>query len=323
MRLPRILGDGAPQYRRRFRRAKAGARVCLHWGVLLAGAAGCAPEPVQGEMCLIVQKPTELPAELYETSGAAVSRRHPGVVWSHNDSGGDSNLIAVTPTGKLITAVRVVEAQQTDWEDTALGSCPRRDCIYIADIGDNDAERSSIELYRLPEPVPGTDSTATAERLSMRYPDGPRDAEAMFVLPSGELFIISKGGDVPAALYRYPLPLRPEEVVELEFVRPMSSGVLTRNDQITGAAAAPDGEWVAVRTNSALFLYRTGELLATGADPSPLRVDLTPLAEPQGEGVSLGHSGAVVLTSEGAKNEMPATISQLRCTLPGTQPRRD
>ena len=267
-------------------------------------------------MCLIVQKPVELPAELYETSGIAVSRRHPGVVWSHNDSGGETNLIAVTPNGKLAAAVRITEAQQTDWEDTALGPCDGGDCLYIADIGDNNAERSTIELYRLLEPVPGADSTIAAERFSMRYRDGPRDAEAMFVLPSGEVFIISKGGDSPAALYRYPLPLRPEEVVELEFVRPLSAGVLARNDQITGAGASPDGRWVAVRTYSTLFLYRTAELLSTAVDASPLRINLTPLAEPQGEAVSLGADGAIVLTSEGAKNEMPATISQLKCMLP-------
>jgi hypothetical protein len=314
--LQRRLREAVPREVWPLPRVQRSARLWIGCALLLRGVAACEPEAVQREMCRIMQKPTELPAELYETSGIAMSRRLPGVVWSHNDSGDEPSLVAVTPTGKLISAVRITGAEQTDWEDLARAPCERGDCLYIADIGDNKAERASVELYRLPEPTPGKQSSVAAERFSIRYPDGPRDAEAMFVLPSGDVFVISKGGDVPAALYRYPPPLRAEELVELELVRPMSAGVLPRNSQITGADASPDGSWIAVRTYGALYLYRTAELLARDVDPSPLRVDVTPLAEPQGEAIGLGNDGTVVLTSEGAKNETPATISQLLCTLP-------
>ena len=54
-----------------------------------------------------------------------------------------------------------------------------------------------------------------------------------------------------------------------------------------------------------LLLYRTTELLAGKAEPS-YRVDLTPLREPQGEGVTFGSGGTIYLTGEGSGGESGA-----------------
>ena len=51
-------------------------------------------------------------------------------------------------------------------------------------------------------------------------------------------------------------------------------------------------------------------------DTRPARVvDLTPVGEPQGEGVALFDDGRVVLTSEGGFEDNPASIAILRCPL--------
>ena len=56
---------------------------------------------------------------------------------------------------------------------------------------------------------------------------------------------------------------------------------------MTDAAISPDGQWAVLRTRSALSFYRASDLLA-GNWRVASRVDLTPLKEPQGEGVALG-----------------------------------
>lgn len=264
--------------------------------------------------CRSVQPQVSLPIEVHESSGVAISRRYPGVLWTHNDAGGDPELFAVDAAGRLLGRVRVPGSTNFDWEDLALGPCPTGECLYIGDIGDNDATRAEIVLYRSAEPDRAAGASELAERFPMSYPDGPRDAEALFMLPSGEVFVISKGGDGPIVVYRYPPPLRPGETVMLAPVVELSRGEVPRRNQVTGADATPDGEWVAIRTYSSLLLYRTRDLLA-GRDLSPINVDLIPLGEPQGEAVALNADGTVALTSEGARRNASGTLAILSCAL--------
>ncbi|HZB51646.1 MAG TPA: hypothetical protein VE547_21335, partial [Mycobacteriales bacterium] len=69
-----------------------------------------------------------------------------------------------------------------DVEDLARGP---DGTLWLADTGDNDATRSTVAVERL-----RPDGTATLWRL--RYPDGPRDAEALLLGADGRLFIVSK-----------------------------------------------------------------------------------------------------------------------------------
>src|SRR2546427_279731 len=76
---------------------------------------------------------------LFEASGIAVSRAHPGVLWTHNDSGDSATVYAITLAGNLLATYRVPGATAVDWEDIALGPCPEHAgrCLFIADTGDN------------------------------------------------------------------------------------------------------------------------------------------------------------------------------------------
>ena len=75
-------------------------------------------------------------ADLPEASGLAVSRRTPGILWSHVDSGAPV-LFALDIRGSVKGRVRVEGVKTNDWEDVAVGSCGSASCVYIADIGDN------------------------------------------------------------------------------------------------------------------------------------------------------------------------------------------
>jgi hypothetical protein len=253
-----------------------------------------------------------LDGEIHESSGVAVSRAHAGIFWTHNDSG-DPVLFAVDGQGRTAGRVAVTGAAVEDWEDVALAPCPAGgDCLYVADIGDNDARRASITVYRIPEPAPGASASAPATAIRLRYPDGPHDAEALFVL-NGAIHVVTKGESGPIALYRAPAGAGAEAT--LERVRELSGDKVERPERITGADARADGRWVVMRTLDEALFYPAGELAGSGA-AQPRRVDLRGLGEEQGEGIGFGADGHVIVTSEGGKKDKPATFARLSCTLP-------
>lgn len=269
---------------------------------------GAAP----AERCRVEERGVELARELRETSGVAASRRHAGVWWSHNDSGHGPTLYALGADGRVIGEVEVEGAENRDWEDVATGPCPGGgDCLFVADVGDNDARRAEVVVWRVPEPATGASVTAHPVRLTARYPGGPRDAEALFVLPSGESYLVSKGLHGPVELFRWPA----ENGGMLERVRRLAPAPGQPGDRVTGAGASPDGRWVAIRTYAALQIWRTEDLLAEGGRPA-VEADMVPLGHSGGEAVALGDDGTVVLTSEGQGKRVPPTLSRLRCTLP-------
>ncbi len=289
-------------------RAAVWCRLLLAMTVLTIG---CAP-PGATE-CRIVQPPVQLPTGLEESSGVALSRLHAGVLWTHNDSGGDPEIFAIGEGGELLGRVTVTGAQLRDWEDLAVGDCEAGSCLYIADTGDNQARRESVGIYRIPEPDPLASESAAAEFLPVQYPEGPRDSEALFVLPGERIYLVTKGRTGDAELYRYPPPLRPNEVVTLERVRVLAEGPVALEEQVTGAGASPSGEWVAIRSYKRLRIWDP-ELLVNGGEPA-LTADLTSLGEVQGEAVALLDNGAVVLTSEGGFPGARGTFSLVQCPL--------
>src|SRR5438876_6301733 len=73
---------------------------------------------------LLVLQATFQSPRLVESSGVAVSRAYPGVLWTHNDSGDGPYLYATDLRGTDRGALLVPGAQAIDWEDMSLGPCP-------------------------------------------------------------------------------------------------------------------------------------------------------------------------------------------------------
>jgi hypothetical protein len=251
---------------------------------------------------------------LTEASGLAVSRRVPGRLWTHNDSG-EPVLFALDANGSVTGRVRLSGARVEDWEAIAVGPCGTGSCIHVADIGDNDAERSRITIYRLPEPEGVSGAATVSDVFHATYPDGAHDAEALLVGGDGRLFIVTKGETGPVAIYRFPAQLQSGASVQLERVgaAPSKSSAEWR---ITDGAVSPDGQWVVLRTQSGLSFYRASDLLA-GQWRQASRVDLTSLKEPQGEGVALGVGNTVFVAGEGGKKGQPGTFARFNCA-PGS-----
>ncbi len=256
------------------------------------------------EVCELPQKFHTVSA-LPEASGVAAGSSQ-GLLWSFNDSA-EPTLVAFDTDGKVKGRVRVSGAAVTDWEDISAGACGAKRCLYIADIGDNRTSRNAVTVYRVPEPSPADASTDAAETFVATYPDGPHDAEAVFVTASGEVYLITKTDKAPA-LYKFPSPLKSGARMRLERVASIP------HRQVTDAETSRDGAWVAVRTNTDLFLYRTADIVAGGG--AAVHVDLKPLGEPQGEGVAFGANGNVYLVGEGGGRRAAGTVATLMCRLP-------
>jgi hypothetical protein len=251
--------------------------------------------------CVVVQPATLVP-EIPEASSLAVSRRNPGILWSHNDSGNAAVLFALDARGALVGRVRV-PIRTRDWEDVSAARCPAGDCLYIADIGDNRLARKRILIYRVPEPDPGDAETAPAEVFSATYADGPHNAEGLFVV-GADIFVVTR--DRTGGLYRSTRP-----AAELTLERFGELGLAA----VTDAEASPDEASIAVRTSKEVVIYRTADVMRGGVVPSGLRIPIQGLKEPQGEGVALGADGMLYLASEGRPWNRAGRFISLRCAL--------
>ena len=138
-----------------------------------------------------------------EASGLVVSRQNPGVIWTHNDGTYDGYIFAIATNGLLLAQHYVPGVFNVNMEDIAIGPgpLPQFQYIYLGDIGDNFLSRSSVRVFRFPEPaVYGHESNAVptspivgSEEITLRYPDGPRDCEGLMLDPrTGDLFLATK-----------------------------------------------------------------------------------------------------------------------------------
>jgi hypothetical protein len=287
-----------------------------HAGVPPVVAAALTDTAARAFACRQDAAGVQLPVTVHESSGVALAAGG-DALWTHNDSGRPV-LHLVGFDGRARGQVTVTGATVTDWEDIAAGPCPGSGrCLFVGDIGDNQASRSRITIYRVPEPGPSDAQTMPAEALIAAYPEGAQDAEGLFVLPDGGVYVVTKGETGPVSIYELPRTARPGVVSRLRRVTQLNADRVDRRDRITAAAASPDGQWLALRTLRDVSFYPTGSL-SSGTLGAPLVQDVRPLREPQGEAVEFGRDGVIHLSSEGGKKEVPATLSRLTCQLPAS-----
>ncbi len=238
-------------------------------------------------------------AEATELSGLALSRSQKGVLWTHNDSGDGSRVLAVAPNGRLLADIAVPAAENVDWEDMALGPAPKGgDALYVGDIGDNEARRSSVVVYRVEEPRlaegPPRES-APAQRLTLRYPDRPHDAEALLVDPSsGALLIVTKSFGGTARLYAARRP-RAGTTTRLRRVGTLSLGV---GEAVTAGDVSANGRTIVIRTygRAVVWSRRGRESLASALRGRGCEVRANLFVEGQGEALALTANGRAFYT---------------------------
>lgn len=226
-----------------------------------------------------------------ELSGLAVSKTRRGVLWSLNDSGNRPALFAFTTSGRAIAEVDVEGAQNIDWEDVAAG---RTGALLVGDIGDNLAARPSIAVLEVPEPRAAA-AVAPAARYELRYPDGPRDAEALlFDRSDGSLVIVSKSFGPPGGIYVARLP----SSRTVTTLRRAGRIKLDEGEAVTAGDVSADGRTIVLRTYDRAFAWRRhpGETVAAALRRRPCVADADLLREGQGETLALTRDGRAFYT---------------------------
>lgn len=272
--------------------------------------------------------------DLIETSGIASSGLNDDFFWAHNDSGDSARVFALGREeqdgrhhARQHATYTLPDVQAIDWEDMAIGPGPEEDVsyLYLADIGDNAAQRPEVYVYRVREPevveqpdTPTAHDVAAVEKLTLVYPDHPHDAEVFLVDPvDGTMVIITKELQSPASLiFTAPANLEDgstttlEQVAEVDF-QALRSSVLVPPDGPalpravphlpTAGDVSPDGSLIAIRTYASVWVWARpeGEPLWTAFDSQPC--EAPSVIEPQGEGIAFDADGRGYFTiSEGS-----------------------
>lgn len=276
----------------------------------------------------VLQELGPLPRELREASGLAVSRTQPGVLWAHNDSGDVPMLYAIDEKGALLAKVAVVDAMAIDWEDIAAGPCPEdgatSHCLYIADTGNNDRARDVLTIFVVAEPSiaganPSRPLTVNSRSFRFRYPGPPEDAEALAVLPSGDVTLVTKGRTPAISFFGFSKTDISRALTNREVLTATNQGDSGISpDQglgrwVTAAAMSPDGMTLAVRTYSEIFFYAP-EKTAQGYRWRDLRRPcFLGEIEPQGEAMDYLDDKTLIIGSETSQGRQ-GVLHRVQCS---------
>jgi len=209
--------------------------------------------------------------KVVEASGLARSSIDPDILWVLNDGGSDPRLYATDETGKHRGRLTIDPAKNRDWEDLASFELDGIPYLVAGDIGDNSAKHDTSTLYVVEEPDLSLDDKVRSEpsrTIEFRYPDGPRDAEALAVDAEEERVYILTKRSIPPELYSVPLRSSGDVVVadkhgaitSLPAPRPIDVQLARKlNDwfwQPTAMDFSADGRTAAVMTYRGIYVYR-------------------------------------------------------------------
>jgi len=242
-----------------------------------------------------------------ESSGLAASRRHEGVLWTHNDSGDRPRLFAFDLKGRHLATVEIAGARAADWEDMASYVDPDgKPWLVIGDVGDNGRSRGAVTLYVVPEPDVGTPrepleaKAQAAETIRFTYDDGRHDCEAIAVDPaSGAVYLVSKE-IMGCKVYELARPAKGSDApARARSVATVAVPIVTAMD------ISPDGLRAILATYGSAYEFtrRPGQGWAEAFACRPRTLKLPPRR--QGEAICFGRDGATLyLTSEGASSPL-------------------
>lgn len=218
-----------------------------------------------------------------ESSGLATDAENDRY-WTVNDSGDEGRAFALDSDGE-VTGTLNFRAEPVDVEAVAMHDGR----LYIADIGDNRASREFVTVYFFDDAEPGSESQSY-RAYDFSYPDGPRDAEALYVDDDGRLYIVSKEGQ--GGIYAAPENPSRQGVNELERVADAPA-------YVTDATFLPDELGIALRTYVSVEVVDTEDHEVIGRAPLPF--------QRQGESITVSLDGEQLLVgSEGENSDVYA-----------------
>jgi hypothetical protein len=269
-----------------------GAALIMALGWTVTGLPVSA-EAASAPLCTITDR------RIPESSGLAAAGDQ---LYTIND-GGEKLQVYVLDRGCRVRRVIQNPVNPYDVEDLARGA---DGTLWLADIGDNDANRSTVALELLTE-------AGEATLFRFRYPDGPHDAEALLVDRRGRPYIVTKE-PLTARVYTpatspstdRATPLRKVATVSVPLTGTRGGPVGPASQVlVTGGAVAPGGSRLALRTYTDVYLWTVAnDDVAAALQADPARRIALP-ATTQGEAVTFSSDGRSLLTST---ENLPAPV---------------
>ena len=254
----------------------------------------------------------------FESSGLVKSRTHEGTYWTHADSAAPPVIIAIDGQGRTLGEFRLDGVENRDWEDIAVDD---QGSLYIGDIGNNANTRKDLVVYRVrePETMVRTGTVEVEAKIHFRFPDQLEfppgsldfDAESLF-WHAGRLYLLTKHrSNNHTKLYRFPSLDGRTEVI-LERISEFDLGVRHSRfgGMVTAADIRPQGDFLAVLSYDAVFLFRTPEEGDDFLSTLHKRIDLDFLTVKQCEAIAWD-GDALVITNETAASSVLTRPSML------------
>ncbi len=259
--------------------------------------------------------------EINEASGLVASRSNPGVLWTHNDSGGGAFLFAMNELGHHLGIYTINNAENRDWEDMAIGNNPNTGSpeIYLADIGDNQLANDIKYIYIVPETLVSPNQNPVAETLtcsntiSFTYPDNINyDAETfLFDQRSNKFYIITKRHSGDNENY--------EKIFSLDYIISDQPQVASYEGQVnipvdeivnqgaTGGDISPDGNFIIIKNYQNVYMWERRDMTISQALNQPF-IEVPYIMEPQGEAIAWRYDNNGYFTVSEEYGNMPAIL---------------
>ncbi|NOX69606.1 MAG: hypothetical protein GXP15_10500 [Gammaproteobacteria bacterium] len=246
-------------------------------------------------------------AAIHEASGLALSHRKNGRLWTMNDGQSGPVLYALSDDGTEHGSVLLTNAQNVDWEDLASFELDGTPWLLVADVGDNLASRDHVSIIIVEEPDLSRPNVLSSRQIDFRYPDGPRDVEAVAVDAREQLVYLLSKRTVPAQLYSVPLfatASNSEEVLSASYLGTVASLPRPTQDDLDRALAdmnwywqptamdfSADGKRAIILTYPAVFIYdrQDDESWLQALQRTPTRIELGGIREAEAAALNLNN----------------------------------
>lgn len=229
--------------------------------------------------------------KLNELSGI-INAKQSSYFWVHNDSGDGARVYLIDKKCTLLCTYELESTDVKDCEDIARVIIKGKSFLILADIGDNKAIRKNIKLHIFPEPTYQEGDTLihiskkAVRTVTLRYKNGPRDAEALFVDPVDlQLYIISKR-DFQSTVYKATVFNNVKK--NFSVLTPVLTLPFTF---VTSANISSTGSAILIKNLTQIFYWIRNRTESIEQVLSRKPVLIPYQVEPQGEAISFGVNG--------------------------------
>ncbi len=242
---------------------------------------------------------------LKEASGLVASVSNPGLLWTLNDSGNPAEIFLIDENASIRLVCKLANIQNRDWEDIAIGAGLEKgkNYLYVADIGDNQAQFDFKYIYRFEEPLLSKEKEKLithVDTLVFRMPDGPRDAETLLIDPlSNDLFIISKREE-SVGLYHAAYPFGDTLHLKKVLSLPMT--------QIVSGTLSSDGQELLLKDYDHIYYWKRSDQESLAELMVRKPIELPYEREPQGEAIGWSRDADAFYTLSESTKEKNADL---------------